>query len=103
MYRALTVLYPCRFESWLKIAGIVNEQHYDYTTVLNIYERCLKIDNHPIIYFAIGVCHLKGNERKLAEDNFYKALELCDKYGEQDLKEKISALLDKMKTKALIK
>lgn len=97
MYQALIYLFPTHLESWLRWAYIECEHFFDYQKVLGIYQRCLDSFEHPIVYTAMGLCHIKGNEYGLAETCFNKSIELCDKFEETELKERTIKLLADMK------
>lgn len=93
MYQALIILFPDHIEGWLRLANAQSQLSFDYQKILDIYKQCLEMFDHPAVHFSIGVCHLEGKEPQLAKDCFKKALELCDAYGEQELKEQIHSAL----------
>ncbi len=97
MYQALTVLFPTFYESWLKLADTQSKLDFDYRRILDIYDQCLKIFDNPQVYVMQGLCHVKGQELKLAEESFNKALEQCDVHNTPELKAEITTLLAEMK------
>jgi tetratricopeptide (TPR) repeat protein len=102
MYQALIYLFPQRIESWLSWAEAeIENDDFDYRKVLGIYERCSKIFNHPAVPFGIGVCQIKGNETQLAQDAFQKTIELCEKYNDNELKQKVETILASLKNMKL--
>lgn len=97
MYEALTQLFPTRMESWIRWGTLENKHLFDYKNVLDIYERCLKMFDHPAVYASMGLCHLKGEELPSAEACFKKALEMCTDGEDSELKSDITTLLTSMK------
>lgn len=98
MYQALTILFPTRIESWLRWGNVMYQHFFDYDKLLNIYNNCQKMFNHPTINLSIAICHVKGNELEKAKEQFKKALALCDEYDEKDLKENIIPLLNELES-----
>lgn len=97
MYQALVFLFPGALEVWLKWGNIEYEHFFDYKKVLAIYERCLEIFDNPAVYAAMGVCHIRGKEFEHAEESFTKAIERCDKYDDQELKEIAAGMISDLK------
>jgi len=96
IFQALTFLCPTRIESWLSWANTVYENQFDYQSVLTIYNECRKHFNHPVVYFCIGICHVKGNEYPKAIESLHRCIALCDQYDEIDLKANAEELLKKL-------
>ncbi len=97
MYQALIFFFPGTLEPWLKWGNLTYENDFDYKKTLDIYQRCLELFDHPAVHASMGICHVKGKEFDLAEACFTKALELCEKFDDNELKEMSASMLNDLK------
>lgn len=93
MYQTLIFLFPTHIESWLRWGHLEYEHFFDYPKVLKIYQQCLESFDHPIVYLAMGLCHIKGQDFLQAETCFNKVVELCEHLNEPELKQQAVDML----------
>lgn len=98
IYQALVFLVPARLEGWLRWGQVESEHFFDYQKDVGIYKKCLKLFDHPAVHASLGICHVKGREFTLAEEEFKKAIELCDEYEAADLKQRVEGMLTQLET-----
>lgn len=93
MYQALAFIFPNHIEPWLNWGNVEFQHFFDYQNVISIYENCSQIFNHPIVYYCLAICHIKGDQIDRAKDCLQKAILLGDELGDTEIKAKAENML----------